>query len=43
MGKGLGYIDVHLLASALLMGVPIQTLDKKLGKISTELGINFNK
>src|SRR3990172_2433792 len=29
MGKGLGYIDVHLIASAVLTGVPIWTLDKK--------------
>jgi predicted nucleic acid-binding protein len=33
MGKGLGYIDVHLLASAVLSGLPIWTLDKKLEKV----------
>ena len=43
MGKGLGYIDVHLLASALLTEVPIWTLDKKLNEVSTVLGISFNK
>lgn len=43
MGKGLGYIDMHLLASALLTEVPIWTLDKRLDEISTELGIGFNK
>ncbi len=43
MGKGLGYIDMHLLASALLSEVPIWTLDKKLEKVSTELGISFKK
>jgi len=32
MGKGLGYIDVHLLASAVLTGFPPWTLDKKLKK-----------
>ena len=32
MGKGLGYIDVHLLASAVLSGLPLWTLDKKLEK-----------
>lgn len=29
MGKGLGYIDVHLLASCILTELPIWTLDKK--------------
>src|SRR3972149_10666445 len=43
MGKGLGYIDVHLLASALLTEVPIWTLDKKLNEVSTVIGISFNK
>ncbi len=33
MGKGLGYIDVHLLASAMLTNIPIWTLDKKLNEI----------
>ncbi len=41
MGKGLGYVDMHLLASALLSEVLIWTLDKKLKKISTALGISF--
>jgi len=41
MNKGVGYIDVHLLASALLTGIPIWTLDKKLNKISKEFGINY--
>jgi predicted nucleic acid-binding protein len=30
MGEGLGYVDMHLLASALLTRVPLWTLDKKL-------------
>jgi predicted nucleic acid-binding protein len=30
MGKGLGYIDMHLLASARLTQVPLWTLDQKL-------------
>ena len=37
MGKGLGYIDVHLLASALLSGVSLWTVDKKLHGIAREL------
>ncbi len=42
MGQGLGYIDIHLLASAILMEVPIWTLDKKLDEISAELALGFN-
>ena len=30
--KGLGYIDVHLLASAVMTGVPLWTLDKRLNE-----------
>jgi predicted nucleic acid-binding protein len=41
MGKGLGYIDVHLMASALLTGAPIWTLDKSLHQVSTKLGISL--
>ncbi len=41
MNRGIGYIDVHLLASALLTGTPILTFDKKLAEISEEFGMNF--
>jgi hypothetical protein len=41
MGKGLGYIDIHLIASALLAEVPLWTLDKKLKETSTILNINY--
>ncbi len=37
MGKGLAYIDVHLLASAILTGVPLWTLDKRLHNFSLTL------
>ena len=43
MGKGLGYVDVHLLAAALLTGVSIWTFDKKLDKVAEELHCNFKK
>jgi len=43
MGKGLGYIDIHLLTSAILIGVSIWTIDKKLAKASLGLGLCFNK
>ena len=37
MGKGLGYIDMHLLASALLTKVPLWTLDQKLHEVAVKL------
>jgi predicted nucleic acid-binding protein len=43
MGTGLGYIDVHLMASAVLTEIPIWTLDKKLNTISSKLGIGLDK
>jgi len=42
MGKGLGYIDVHLAASAVLSEVPILSYDKKLNEVSEELGIRYD-
>jgi predicted nucleic acid-binding protein len=41
MGKGIGYVDAHLLASAFLTGVPIWTIDKKLYEVSLLLGISI--
>jgi predicted nucleic acid-binding protein len=41
MGKGLGYIDVHLIAAALLTDIPLWTLDKTLDKITKKIGINY--
>ena len=43
MGNGLGYIDIHLLASAVLTRIPIWTFDKKLCAIATKLSLSFNK
>ena len=40
-GKGLGFIDVHLLASAVLNNVPLWTLDGKLKKAAFALGIGY--
>jgi len=39
MGKGLGYVDTHLLASAALTGVPIWTLDKQLRETAVRLDL----
>jgi predicted nucleic acid-binding protein len=41
MGKGLGYINMHLLASAVLTEAPIWTLDKNLDEVSSQLDIAF--
>ena len=43
MGKGLGYVDVHLLAAALLTGVPLWTLDKKLDKVAEGLQCKYRQ
>ena len=36
-GKGVGWVDVQLLTAALAAGVPLWTLDKRLGKIHASL------
>lgn len=41
MGCGLGYVDVHLLASALLSASPLWTLDEMLKKAAFKLGIGY--
>ncbi len=37
MGKGLGYIDIHLLMSSLLTRIPLWTTDKRLHEASLTL------
>ncbi len=39
MGRGIGYVDVHLLASARLEGTLLWTRDKRLHAVATELGM----
>lgn len=39
MGRGIGWTDVHLLASTKLAKTTLWTLDKRLGKIAQELKI----
>jgi predicted nucleic acid-binding protein len=41
MGTGIGYVDAHLLASAVLTAIPFWTLDKKLQEVSLKLGISL--
>jgi predicted nucleic acid-binding protein len=41
MGRGIGYVDVHLLASATLStGTRLWTLDRRLSEVALELGIS---
>lgn len=44
MGRGIGYIDVHLLASAVLDGTArLWTLDRRLWAAAEELGLAFDE
>ena len=40
MGRGLGWIDMHLLASATLASVTLWTMDKNLRTVARELGLS---
>jgi hypothetical protein len=40
-GRGLGLVDVHLLASALLSRVPLWTADKRLRDAAASLGLGY--
>lgn len=40
-GRGIGWVDAHLLASALVGGVQLWTADAPLGTIADELGIAY--
>ncbi len=41
MGKGVGFVDVHLLASAQLTGVPLWTADKRLKSAADQIELTF--
>ena len=41
MAKGVGFVDVHLLASAQLAGVPLWTADKRLKSAADQLELTF--
>jgi hypothetical protein len=36
-GRGLGWVDVHLLASAKLSAAPLWTIDRRLGDVARDL------
>lgn len=38
-GRGIGWIDVHLLASARVMAEPLWTLDRRLGEAALAVGV----
>jgi predicted nucleic acid-binding protein len=42
-GKGVGFVDIHLLASAQLGQIPLWTTDRRLKVAATELGLNYRK
>ena len=41
MGRGIGYVDIHLLASAQLAGARLWTRDKRLVVVANELGMSY--
>lgn len=41
MGRGIGYIDVHLLAATVMHGVEIWTRDKRLMGVAMDLGVAY--
>lgn len=40
-GRGIGWVDTHLLASALVARMPLWTADARLAKVASELGIHY--
>lgn len=40
-GRGAGWVDIHLLASALVAGMPFWTVDPRLGKLAREFGVDY--
>ena len=42
-GKGIGWVDSHLLASALISDCVVWTLDKQLANIAEALGVGLNR
>ena len=41
MGKGLGYIDIALLASSVITGIPFWTLDQKLNFMAKKFNLDY--
>ena len=43
MGRGIGFVDVHLLASAQIADVPIWTADNRLKAAAKNLKLNYSR
>ncbi len=43
MGKGLGYVDAHLLVSAILTDAPLWTLDKRLAQVAGSMHFRYRE
>jgi predicted nucleic acid-binding protein len=41
-GRGIGWVDTHLLASALVAGVSLWTADSRLAAVAGELGASYD-
>ncbi len=41
MGRGLGYVDIHLLASAIIDNVVLWTFDRRLNQAAIELCVSY--
>jgi predicted nucleic acid-binding protein len=41
LGRGVGWIDIHLLASAIVGRIPLWTADSRLSAAAREIGIAF--
>jgi len=39
MGRGLGWVDVHLLASCIMAGAGLWSLDRRLARVADTLGV----
>ena len=42
-GRGIGWIDVHLLASTLIAGVQLWTADPRLGQMASDLEVAYQQ
>jgi predicted nucleic acid-binding protein len=41
MGRGLGYVDIHLLASVIIGNIVLWTYDRRLNAAAIELGVSY--
>lgn len=43
IGRGLGYVDIHLLASVIISNVVLWTYDRRLNEAAIELGVSYSR